>query len=75
MKTLVVKQLPNDNLKLPCLMEHKSGLIVLMTDRKVCNGIGMVVRDSKMAKIGEYGEDWTLDNFKVFTGKLELSND
>lgn len=62
--------------KLPCLMVGKSGSIILATeihDDKI-TGICLHSGNDCMG-FGDVSENWDLDMFKIFKGKLILKND
>ena len=73
-----VNKIPEETkLGYPLLMESKlSDLIVLMvcTGTAFETGIGTVIRGDKVWEIGKQAGDWAMDNFKPFTGTIELSN-
>jgi hypothetical protein len=52
----------------PCLMIAENGEVVLFISS--CCGTSIVGNN----KIGEYSEYWDMSRFKLFTGKVELSN-
>jgi hypothetical protein len=55
----------------PKLMKSKIGKIVLMT----AHGVGTVLSDEQgYAKVGQYGGDWSMENFTDFHGTITLSN-
>jgi len=72
MKVRVIENEEKEEMPYPKLMEGNSGTIVLMEAR----GCGTSLRLGKYSSIrlGEYSQDWAMDCFKDFEGKLELSN-
>jgi len=56
----------------PCLMVHKDyNLVVLFNSVKR----GAVVYGDRHYLNGEESNDWTMDSFKIFDGKVILSNE
>lgn len=58
--------------KYPTLMiDPLEDIIVLMSSER----IGTIVYSNNDAfSIGEYDDDWNMDDFKLFNGVIELSN-
>lgn len=55
----------------PRLMIHfSSDIVVIFTGPNE----GIIVSDSKNYNVCEYRDDWVEDSFKLFTGKITLSN-
>ena len=73
-----VNKIPEETkLGYPLLMESKfSDLIVLMvcTGTAFETGIGIVIQGDEVWEIGTQSAQWAMDNFKPFTGTIELSN-
>lgn len=59
----------------PKLMIHRSGSIILATDEKNGEFLGMLIRESANDnyKVGEYRKDWV--DFVDFFGTVELKSE
>jgi len=55
----------------PFLGIYGSGIIVYFTD--LCEGI--CLKDGGQREEGVFYNDWNMDNVKLFTGSITLSND
>jgi hypothetical protein len=64
-----------EEIKFPCLMiSNQTGNIVLFS----CDKKGVVLlrgENPTLWKIGDYGNDFAMENFKPFKGSITLSND
>lgn len=75
MKSELINKVEKQSVTYPVLLQlNDDGVVVLFTANK--NGI--VVKEGSGHQLGEYRTDWTsylLDNWKVYTGKVVLSNE
>lgn len=63
----------NDEQEYPCLMKSRiEEIVVLFT--AYSNGV-VVSANHKYYDIGYTSDEWTMNVFELFTGKLELSNE
>jgi len=68
----------SENFDAPCLVSNLSGsLVVLMTQEPLFETFPGTVIWSTVDmnfQIGQFSEHWNIDEFKLFDGKIEISN-
>ena len=73
MKVVVNDGQLSEEIKYPCLMkENTCDLVVLFTSS--CKGT-VICTSSDWLYVGEYCNEWNMDCFNPFKGKITLSND
>lgn len=72
-----IKEKPNKNFKLPCLLINKEDNLVVLANSYTgssFNGIVLYEGSTSYEK-GHVSDKWTTDVFELFTDELILSND
>ena len=74
MKSEIIQEQPEDTaIEYPCLMQSRTTKTIVLFLREM---EGTIVKiGNHPFTIGQVFDDFDMDNFKVFKGKLVLSND
>jgi hypothetical protein len=72
MKVKVIESKAKEEIPFPKLMESDIGTIVLFYKER--EGVLLKTVPESFKEVGEYHEEWAMDIFTDFEGKLELTN-